>query len=636
VKPTRGPQKKNSALKLVLLLVGLGCFVVFDSTAAERQSTRPNIVWLVSEDNSARWLKLYEREGAPMPNVERLAADGLVFNHAFSCAPVCSVARSTLISGCYAPRIGAQYHRRTELAPMPDGVDMFPAYLRRAGYYTANNSKEDYNLIKTPGVWDASSGKASYRNRKPGQPFFHVQNFGRTHESSLHFSREAMAKSETKADPAAMKLFAYHPDTATFRYSYARYLDLHRQLDVELGRFLKQLEDDGLMEDTIIFYYGDHGGILPRSKGYLYESGLQVPLVVYFPEKWKHLAPAALGSRINGFVNFTDFGPTVLNLANAEIPKGIDGRAFLGKGVDLAELNARDTAFSYADRFDEKYDLVRSLRVGRFKYLRSFQPFNVDGLHNDYRYEMLAYSEWRDLYRAGKLNPVQRQFFERRPAESLFDVESDPDEVKNLAGDPAFAEELAKLRDALRQRVKGMPDLSFYPEPCFLEQGLNNPVEFGRDHREEISRLVDIADLSLRPFAAARGDLVRALDSGNPWERYWALIACSTFGEEAGELRGKVKEIAESGAEKNLVRVRAAEFLGLIRASDPRPVILETLNRSLSLTEADLILNTVVLLTDAKPGYRFDLSSVEFPKDWMKSGKGPSLLAERLTYLNTR
>ena len=200
---------------------------------------RPNIVWLVTEDNSKHYLKLYEEGGVSMPNVERLAEQGLVFNHAFSQAPVCSVARSTIISGCYAPRIGTQYHRRTEFVPMPDGLEMFPYYLRQAGYYTSNNSKEDYNMIKSEGMWDASSGKASYQDRKEGQPFFHVQNFGITHEGKLHFSKEQMQQEKTQTDPTSMVPFPYHPDTETYRYTYAKYHDLHQQADVQIGKFLE-------------------------------------------------------------------------------------------------------------------------------------------------------------------------------------------------------------------------------------------------------------------------------------------------------------------------------------------------------------------------------------------------------------
>ncbi len=604
-------------------------FVAFciGSTVAAK-AERPNIVWLVSEDNSARWLKLYNENGASMPNVERLAKEGLVFNQAYSCGAVCSVARSTIISGCYASRVGAEYHRREKPVAFPEGLHMFPYYLRRAGYYTTNCAKEDYNFLPQDreGVWDAPSGKASYRNRQSGQPFFHVQNYGATHEGSLHF--KDMSK-PTETDPASVELYPYHPDTELFRYSYARYLDLHTKLDQQLGNFIQQLEDDGLLDDTFIFYYGDHGGILPRGKGYIYNNGLHVPMVVYVPKNWRHLVPAAPGSRIDGFVEFVDLSATVLNLAGVEIPKGIDGKPFLGKGVTLNELNSRDTTFGYADRFDEKYDLVRTLRKGRYKYMRNYEPFNFDGLHNFYRYRQLAYQEWRDLYRAGKLNADQSRFFQPRAPEGLYDMETDPCELKNLAADPANADQLAELRGLLQQRMKSMPDLSLIPEPVFLREGADNPVAYGQAHKQEIAKLIDIADLSMKPFPEAKEPLGRALASPNRWQRYWGLIVCSSFGRQAAPFYEKAKAMAGSDEER-LVRVRAAEFLGLTVQGDPRPVIIETLREVTDPTEANLILNSAALLQDSRPGYIFDLDELSSAPWYAQKS---SLAKRRINYL---
>lgn len=610
-------------LLLLFLCVGSG-----PQTALHAQE-RPNIVWLVSEDNSVHYIDHFIKGGAKMPNVEALARKGITFTRAFSNGPVCSVARSTLISGCYAPRIGVQYHRRTELAPLPDGLKMYPQYLKEAGYYVSNNSKEDYNLIKPGEVWNESSKHASYKNRKPGQPFFHVQNYGTTHEGKLHFTQENREANPTETNPDMMKPFPYHPNTPLSRYTYARYHDLHKKVDQQMGEFLQELDAQGLMENTFIFYYGDHGGVLPRSKGYVYESGLHVPLVVYVPEKWKHLVPAERGSRTDAFVQFIDFGPTVLNLAGVDVPKGIDGKPFLGKGVTKEAWENRNTAFSYADRFDEKYDLVRAIRKDNFKYIRNYQPFNYDGLYNFYRYRMLLYKEWRELYLAGKLTPEQQQFFKPRPAEQLFDLEKDPHEVHNLANDPAYQDKLKELRAELRAQVKSMPDLSFIPEPYYVKEAMENPVQYGQDHKAEIARLVDIAELQLVPFSDAKGRLKQALSSKNPRERYWALIVCSSFGAKASPLYKKARKMTQKD-KVSLVRVRAAEFLGLNKEEDPAPVIENALKNASSRTEANLILNSLVLLQDAK-GYTFSLSKDMFPSDWLD--KGPALVMRRLEYL---
>ena len=608
-------------MRLVLFIISL---VGTAAIAADR----PNIVWMVSEDNSKHWLRLYEEGGAAMPNIEKLAENGLVFQNAFSNAPVCSVARSTLITGSYAPRIAAQYHRRGAMAPMPEGLRMFPHYLREAGYYTTNNSKTDYNL-SDKGMWDESSNKATYRNRDSEQPFFHVQNFGRTHEGQLHFTEEFMEENATETDPHAIKVFPYHPDTPVFRYTYAKFLDHHIETDAQMGEFLARLKDDGVADDTIVFYYGDHGGVLPRGKGYAYESGLNVPLVVHAPEKWRHLLPVNAGKSVDGFVSFIDFGPTVLNLAGVDVPETMDGKPFLGEGVTARDLDRRDEAFGYADRFDEKYDLVRTFRKGKYKYIRNYQPFNFDGLFNDYRYKMLAYREWYAMYQAGELNAVQSQFFEPREAEALYDIEKDPHETNNLADDPKSASVLRDLRQRLTNQVKEISDLSFLPEPAMLSEALSNPVQFGRENQDRIGKLVDTANLSLLPFAKAKSGIAKAFKSNDPWVRYWGAIVCSSFGKEAWSFTETAKNLVKNDAD-NLVRVRAAEFLALIGAVKPQKAIYLSLKNAESEVEANLILNTVTLLQDGQPGYEFNINPGIFPKEWRSNVRGN--VSRRLAY----
>jgi arylsulfatase A-like enzyme len=237
-------------------------------------------------------LNHFFKGGAKAPSIEALAAHGLTYDNAFSNAPVCSVARTTLATSCYGPRIGTQFHRRYKLAAMPEGLKMFPAYLRDAGYYTTNNSKKDYNAIEGQGVWDQSSNKASWRNRsEKGQPFFHMQSHGQSHESSLHFKRDTYENEKTKEDPSAMKLADYFPDTPLFRYTHARYHDKMGIVDGIVKDTVAKLKEDGLLEDTFIFYFGDHGGVMPRGKGYIYESGLHVPLVIRVPENFLSVYP---------------------------------------------------------------------------------------------------------------------------------------------------------------------------------------------------------------------------------------------------------------------------------------------------------------------------------------------------------
>jgi uncharacterized sulfatase len=519
-----------------------------------------------------------------------------------------------LATSCYAPRLGTQFHRRSKHVSLPDGWRLFPAYLRDAGYYTTNNAKKDYNVVEGKGVWDASSGKASWRNRPtPETPFFHMQSYAESHESRLHFSEKEIDASKLTTDPQSVELAAYHPDTELFRYTYARYHDRIKTVDAFVGKMVDQLRDDGLLEDTFIFYFGDHGGVLPGSKGYIHESGLHIPLVVRVPENWRQLVDMPLRSRIDGFVSFVDFGPSVLHLAGVAVPEHMDGRPFLGRGVTLDEINARQETFGYADRFDEKYDLVRSLRRGRYKYLRNYQAFYPDALQNNYRYKMLAYQQWREMFRAGELNAAQRRFFESKPVEELYDVEADPDQSKDLSRDPAYAGVLRDMRSRLRRRVKELPDLSLFPESYLVEHALDTPIEFGRQRAKEIAELVDIADLSLVPFAQAKPELEAALKSAEPWQRYWALIACSCFADEARSLISLAKQRMDDP--EPLVRVRAAEFLALVDAGDPLATLYDVLGTTKSPVEALLTLNTAVFLHDHIPGYEFDLQQVKLQVD---------------------
>lgn len=606
----------------------IAAILAFSSSSAEpvNAADRPNVVWIVSEDNSHHYLRHFFKDGAPAPNIEALAAHGVTFDHAFSNAPVCSVARSTLATGCLGPRIGTQFHRRHTMATLPAGLRMFSAYLRDAGYYTSNNSKTDYNATPSTGAWDESSKAATWRKRmKPDQPFFHMESHAQSHESSLHFSQQVFENEKTVTDPASVKLADYFPDTAKFRYTHARYHDRMAVIDGIVGSTVSKLKEDGLLEDTFVFYFGDHGGVLPRGKGYIYESGLHVPLVVRVPEKWKHLVDRPSGSRAQGFVSFIDFGPTVLNLAGIKVPTQMDGVPFLGEGVAASEVESRDESFGYADRFDEKYEFIRSLRKGKYQYIRYFQPFLPDALQNNYRYRMLAFTEWRELYNAGKLSGSQLQFFKGKPVEQLFDTEADPHEVNNLADNPQYFDVLKDLRSRLAQKLRALPDLSFYPESKLISI-MNDPVGFGQKHKDEIALMADVADLALLPFSEAKPKLTSTLKSENVWLRYSAAMACSAIGTEAGSLAPAVKPLLKD--DKLIVRVRAAEFLGLINKLDPQPVLTSIVNETDNPVEAAEALNSIVYFRDChQPQYAIQSSA-------LKPVSRGDAITRRIDYLN--
>jgi arylsulfatase A-like enzyme len=584
-------------------------FVLAVLPLPSRAGERPNMVWILSEDNSVHYLGLYGEPLAKTPAIEQLASQGLIFDHAFSCAPVCSVARTTLMSGVLAPRAGFQFHRKQELAQLPDDLQLFPSYLREAGYYTTNLSKKDYN-VEEGRVWDASSKKASWRNRPTEDtPFFHMQSIAICHESSLHFPPSDIANQKVQNDPSSVTPAPYHPDNETFRFTQARYIDQIQKMDRAVGEIVSQLRQDGLLDNTIIFYFGDHGGVLPRSKGYLYETGLHVPLVVFVPEKWRKALGVQPGDHRQGFVSFIDLGPTVLNLAGIPVPDAMDGRPILGAGVDTQEVESRNSVLGYADRFDEKSDFCRSLRVGNWKYIRNFQPYLPDGLNNNYRYKQLAYSNWRDLYVQGKLNETQRAFFEPKPVEALYDLRTDPFEVHNLATSPEHATTLTEMRSALTVKLKSLPDLSFYPENEIIASALPHGVRYGRAKADEIGELIDIANLAVESPKSARQGVLEALNSENPWKRYWGVMVTTAWPEIDSSVAQRLHELLNDPCA--MVRVRATESLSRDKNFDPRPPLYKILENSQSPSEVLLTLNAIVYLRDHATTWEFDLTSLE-------------------------
>ncbi|SHJ85138.1 Sulfatase [Maribacter aquivivus] len=605
---------------VLIIIIGLSTYL--------KAQEKPNIVWIVSEDNSKHYMKLFDENGVPTPNIEKLAEKGVQFNRAFSNAAVCSAARSSIITGVFGPKLATHYHRSEQKISLPKNIKMFPEYLRDAGYYTTNNAKEDYNIIKNDNVWDDSSNKASWRNRKNGQPFFHVYNIGTTHEGQLHFSEMDINSIKTETDVETVFVQPNHPQTKIFKYTNAFYRDLIVKMDGQVGELISQLKNDHLLENTVIFYYGDHGGVLPNSKGYLKETGLHVPLVVYVPKKFKNLSPFSAGTSTNTFVSFIDFSATVLHLAGINIPKTIDGTPFLGANISKSTLQNNET-YGYADRFDEKYDMVRSLRIDNLKYIRNFQPFTVNALMNEYRYRQLAYKEWKNLFDNGKLNEIQSQFFKPKTPEELYDVENDPYETINLANNPEYQKSLKQLRNNLNSWMTSMPDLSLYPENYIIDKAFNNPIEFGQAHKTEISRYLKIANLQVIPFHKALPKLKKYLKSTDELDRYWALITCSSFGTQAGAFSNQIQQIMKSDP-LLINRMRAAEFLGITGALDSSNYLKDILYASTNKKQALLILNTIVLLKDYYQKYEFNIDSKKLDQAVFEN----ELIQERITYLN--
>lgn len=577
--------------------------------SSERKTERPNFLWLVSEDNAKHYLKLYNNKGASMPAIEALAKQGLIFNNAFSNSPVCSTARTTLAIGAYNTRLAVNYHRPYQRMNLPESLKPLSKYLKDAGYYTTNNYKEDYNFESPINFWHQSNSTAHWRGRAEDQPFFHMQSWNTTHEHKLHFPATDVTEKLTIHDPKKVDLAPIYPDTDLFRYTHARYLDLHVKLDREIAQVIEQLAEDGELENTFIFYFGDHGGALPGSKGYAFERGLNVPLIVRIPTNFRHLVHKDMqypkNTYVDGFVSFIDFAPTVLSLAGIDKSVEHDGQAFLSKNISLPALNSRDTTFGFADRFDEKYDMVRTVRRGKFKYIRNYMPFNPDSLFAEYRYKQSAFSQWKKMFEQGELNITQASFFKAKPVEGLYDISQDFYETNNLADKKEYREVLLSLRGELKNKLMLMPDLGFFPESFLVSNKNLIPKPFIQKNKTEIHQLIAIADLALLPFDQAKNKLLAALNAKQAWRRYWAMNVAIGFGEQAKELSAKIKNIAFSD-EHIINRGRAIQFLALIIQRNPVSDFTSLINKAPTVIDVLYLLNMATQLHDIK-GYRFDI-----------------------------
>ncbi len=599
------------------LMGAMGCH------AAEQ--IRPNIVCIVSEDNTKEYMSLFcEDKGGKSPAIAALAAEGVMFDNCYSNAPVSSAARSTLISGCYGTRMACHLHRGEIMVDMADGMKMFPAYLREAGYYTVNNAKEDYNIEKGDDVWDESSGKGTWRDRAEDQPFYYVHNIADTHEGQMIKTMEQMQDEIGDYMPqTGVHIQPNFPDTELFETAYRFYCYRIEQMDAKVGAVVAELEKDGLLDNTIILYYGDNGGIMPNSKGYLTEMGLNVPLVVRVPERYKGMIDVERGSRDKRFVSFVDLAPTILEMAGVDIPEGMDGES-------IWDREEGDLLFGYADRMGEKYDMVRSVRKGNYKYIRSFQPFNFDALSNDYRYKLPTFQQLRQMYAAGELNETQEIFFKPKGAEMLFDLSVDPYELNDLSGDESMQGVLRELREEMIDWQEDNNDLGLIPEFYWVREAGTATVAYGKANSAKIKGYLKVANLQLESYDKAQKGIAKALSSDDMVERYWALNVCSSFGREAAEFVTTVRDIAANDSEA-VNRVRAAEYLALSGFDKPQKVMVDALYSVSDPVEATLILNSMTLLSEGEQKEIFTIESDKLNETLLSHTLVKSALAKHKT-----
>lgn len=521
--------KAFSSFKIGMSLLTILPLLINHSFA---QKNEPNILWVVIEDTSPQNIGCYGNTAVNTPQIDQLAKEGVRFTNAYSTGTVCSPSRSALITGVKTYNMGTGNHRSN--VAIPDYITGFPAYLKQAGYYTTNHSKTDYNTANADKIildsWNESSNRAGWWNRKPGQPFFAVFNFGDSHQSRTMTNPYELYQKQVlsflpeslKVGDNDFKMPPFYKDSPDMRKQMARVYNGISLADYKIGKVLERLEKEGLKDSTIIFFYSDHGQGMPRGKTNGIGQGYKIPFVVWFPEMYKHLSPwGTKGVVTDEQVSFVDFAPTILSLAGVNIPGYIDGRAFMGPKRE----EAKEYMFTSNDRGDDSPNLDRSVIKKNLIYTRNFTAYSASFRWMHYfMYGTISQIIVKD-YNAGLLSKEQAMLMKPREAESLYDLSVDPWEMNNLIGDPHYKNETAKMRKALEKNILDSKDIMFAAEYEFkrLPEG-TTPYEFRLSNEYNIKNIWKAASLAGIRSKASREEQIKLLSHPDRLVRYWAAI----------------------------------------------------------------------------------------------------------------
>ncbi|MEW6305920.1 MAG: sulfatase-like hydrolase/transferase [Verrucomicrobiota bacterium] len=529
----------------------------FCSFSASAAPARPNILWITCEDSSPH-LGCYGDPLANTPNLDAFARQSVRFLNAFAYTGVCAPSRSCLITGVFPMRLGSHHMRST--TRLPDVVKCFPEYLRAEGYYCSNNVKTDYNFAVPKNAWDESSNQAHWRKRAAGQPFFSVFNFTISHQSQIFGADEAARKKgepppPTVHDQSKVKVPPIHPDIPEFRREWARHFDNVTKMDALAGGVLKQLEQDGLAEDTIVFFFSDHGTGMPSVKNWAWDFSLRVPFMVRFPKKWQHLAPAPPGQISDRLVSFVDFAPTVLSLCGVKPPAHLQGVAFLGEHAGAP----RQYIYGGSDRHGERWDTIRYVHDGRFHYLRNFLPHLIYGQFFSYVDQHASMRAWQKLHDEGRLTGTPARYFQTKPVEELYDLRNDPWETNNLAADPRHRQELERLRQECTDWMQRIGDLGPEYEMHRRAAG-STPYEIATNAKQNpLKELLAAADIANRRDPKNIPQLERLLANDDAALRWWGAIGLVALKEKAAPAESAVRKALQDASFE--VRIAAAEAL---------------------------------------------------------------------------
>ncbi len=555
----------------------------------------PNILWISAEDISPA-LGCYGDPQAVTPNIDKLAKNGIIYTNVYATAAICAPARSALITGIYATSTGTQ-HLRSEI-PVPPSLKILPEYLMEAGYYCTNNAKTDYNFDPA-GRWNENGPDAHWSHRPEKAPFFSVFNFGITHEGNTNkFAEHDIEGLVDYHDPAKANLPPYFPDTPEMRKIWAHAYDLITKFDMQMGERIHELEESGELENTIIFVFSDHGFGLPRYKRWCYSSGMKVPLVVYVPDKYKSLFESKTGSKDNTLISFADFAPTVMSLAGLEPDQGMQGVPFAGRVIQTNEF-----IYGARSRADDVYDVCRFISDGRYEYIRNFMPYKPyiqkAIIFGD---EKRSYKELNALMEEGRLNDTVMRMYEPKDTEELYDLQSDPFELNNLAVQPAFHARKKQLRENLIISLNDKKDIGFLHESeMMIRSEGSSPYEIARDpKRYDAAKIIHAAFLA--SVKDQETDTIMALlkdpDSGVV---FWGLNAVMNSLEPTTNLYKVIEDLTQSSSPA--VAILAAEIL--VERGINKKMGLETLVRYLTDDRPTTVLNAAISIrrigSDAEP-----------------------------------
>ncbi|MEM6601820.1 MAG: sulfatase [Verrucomicrobiota bacterium] len=532
-----------------LVVCGISCHLLQAEPGA-----RPNILWLTCEDNNASWVGCYGNPYANTPNIDQLARDGFRYLNCFANAPVCAPSRSTWITGMLAVSNGTFPMRSRNEIPH-DQIKYYPDLLKAGGYYVGNDKKTDYNIggREDSDCWD-NTKRVNWEALKANQPFFQVINNTNSHES-----RAFGDVFQSKHDPKNTRLRAYHPDVPGMRENYAHYHDAMKKMDAGIGAALKKLESMGLAENTIVIHNSDHGGVLPRSKRYLFDTGIHCPLIIRIPEKFKHLYPADQpGMTVDRLVSFVDMPKTWLSITGSEVPDYMQGKIFLGKDMET-EL---DFHFAFRGRMDERMESARALRDKQFLYIRNYMPYVPWMQRLNYLWKMKATQVWQEHVDSGNAAEAQARLFQPKGwTEELYDVTKDPDNINNLIDAPEYAAVAEKMRSELRRMQLKYIDSGLLPESEMMKRAADNAITIHEMVRNpqlyDLPALLDAADLALEQNPSNLPALEQMLAHADSGIRYWAIVGCFLLDHASVAERGMLDDSHEVQAMAAWLAIKA-------------------------------------------------------------------------------